>query len=68
MRTQFPSHLTTLVKRLGEINRHGIAALIARSDTYDRLTKKSRADKSPLPEWAEGLITLTYASVNLNHD
>ena len=67
MRTQFPKHLTDLVVTLREIKGHGAASLIAKSDLHERLTKKARSDKSPLPTWAEGLISLTRSVVNVNH-
>lgn len=67
MRTQFPNHLTDLIEALREIKGHGSASLIAKSDTHERLTKKARSDKSPLPSWAEGLICLTRSVVNVNH-
>lgn len=68
MRTQFPSGLASLVEAIREINKHGVAAIIAASDTHERMTKKSRADGSPVPAWAQGLRALTYSTVNLNHD
>lgn len=67
MRNKFPSHLTDLVNTLREINGHGAASLIAKSDVHKRLTKKSRSDSTPLPQWAEGLISLTRSVVNVNH-
>ena len=68
MRTEFPSNLKTLVETLKKIDTHGMASLVAKSDVHERLTKKARSDKSPLPTWAEGLICLTRSVVNVNHD
>ena len=67
MRTNFPANLSTLINTIKQIDGHGVASLIARSDIHERLTKKARSDKSPLPDWAEGLICLTRSVVNVNH-
>lgn len=67
MRTQFPTNYLPLITTLKEVNTHGIASLIAKSDIHERMTKKSRADKSLPPEWSQGLICLTRSVVSVNH-
>lgn len=51
---------------LNTISNHGMARLVARSEV--KLTKKSRADKSPAPEWLAGLYRITATNVNVMHD
>ncbi len=57
-----------LIATLNTIETHGMATLVAASDIGERLTKKSRADKSPRPEFLEGLVRFTMSVVSLNHD
>jgi hypothetical protein len=61
-------HVTTLLSTLNNIDKHGMATLVACSEIGDRLTKKSRADKSPRPEFLEGLKRYTMSVVSLHHD
>ena len=60
MRT-FPKHLTLLVSVLKQFQPkdHGMISTIARGDVCDRMTKKSRSDKTPPPEWSLGLHSVT---------
>lgn len=67
MRTAFPKHLTDLINALRQIDGHGVASIIAKSDVGERMTKKARSDKSPPPAWSEGLVCITRSVVNVNH-
>ena len=56
-----------LIVQVAKITKENVkATIVAKSDIHERLTKKSRTDKSPLPEWAQGLVTLTRSVVRLN--
>jgi hypothetical protein len=57
-----------LIETLNKIDVHGMATLIACSDIGERLTKKSRADKTPRPDWLDGLQRYTMSVVSLKHD
>jgi uncharacterized protein YukJ len=57
-----------LINTVNQIDLHGMATLIAASDIGDRLTKKSRADKSPRPDFLDGLVRYTMSVVSLKHD
>jgi len=64
---KFPTQFKVLVSNLLKITPkdHGLVSLIAQSDLHTRMTKKSRADKSPPPEWSKGLISLTRSTVHI---
>lgn len=59
---------TTLAQELAKITRPTIASVVVKSDVHERMTKKSRLDKTPRPEWAEGLISLTRYVVRVGND
>lgn len=61
--------MENLINALKQVNSHGLASLIAKSDIGTRLTKKARSDKSILlPDWCNGLYSITRTVVNVNHD
>lgn len=61
--------MKNLIDTLKQVNSHGLASLIAKSDVGTRLTKKARSDNSKiLPEWCEGLYSISRTVVNVNHD
>jgi hypothetical protein len=53
---------------LNGVDSHGMARVIAKSDLDKRLTKKSRADKSPRPDWMVGLYRVSMFTANVMHD
>lgn len=57
-----------LSQELAKITRPTIASVIVKSDVHERMTKKSRLDKSPRPTWAEGLISLTRYIVRVGNN
>lgn len=57
-----------LISTLNQVDLHGMATLIAASDIGERLTKKSRADKSPRPAFLDGLVRYTMSVVSVHHD
>lgn len=60
--------LNNLANELSKITRPTIASVIVKSDVHERMTKKSRLDKSPRPDWAEGLISLTRYIVRVGNN
>jgi hypothetical protein len=60
--------IADLIATMNQIDLHGMATLVAASDIGERLTKKSRADKSPRPAFLEGLVRYTMSVVSLHHD
>jgi len=60
------NNIQNLIAELNRVDSHGMASIIAVSEI--KLTKKSRADKSPTPDFLEGLVRIAKSVVNLNHD
>jgi hypothetical protein len=57
-----------LIQTLNQVEVHGMATLVAASDIGERLTKKSREDKTPRPDFLDGLVRYTMSVVSLKHD
>lgn len=58
--------LDELKDTINAISTHGMARIIAASTV--RVTKKSRSDKSPAPEWMDGLTRVAMFTANVGHD
>jgi hypothetical protein len=61
--------LKDLLKTFKTIERHGMCKILGRSEIGKRLTKKSRADKTPRPDWLdEGTMCYSWFSPSVKHD